>query len=383
MIIDMVVLLVDLGSGPHDAWAQTLLLARSLHSRGDSCLLLCPEGSDLAEQATALNLPVRTLRLPTTSLSLWLLLRKLVSEHNITIIHTLDETALLAAAFLRHKQGMPLVHSLHLLGKKRSRWGQWAIKQVDSFVDTGYGIDALRAENGDADSGGPDLSRIKTILPSLPLQGADACPPRQERHDGRFIFVSAGHLTPEADWNALLQAIAYLQNMDVNIPPWEVRILGEGPLFDDVLASAELLGVQSRISLLGRQNWRDFLPTADAVVIPAASGPGNVPLILAAWQCGLPVACTALPAHQALGADKVSLLLTPPSNAVALAGSMLRLMQDAEKCQAIARGGQLAFSAFAPSRMADAYATLYTDVTNRVALLQGDTPSKRSMPPGL
>lgn len=310
-------------------------------------------------------------------------LRALVGGHDITLLHTFDEMALLAAAMLRHKQGVPLIHTLSLLGEKRSRWRQWALKQVDAFVDTGYGLDALRAEVGDVNNGGPDLSRMKVILPSLSHQGAEACPPQQVRHDGRFIFVGAGHLTPEYDWNALLQAVAYLQNMDIELPPWEVRILGDGPLFGDLLSTAELLGVHARISLLGRQDWRDFLPTADAVIISSASGQGNVPLVLGAWQCGLPVACTALPAHQALGEDKVSLLLSPPSNAVALAGAMLRLMQDSEKRMALARAGQQVVAAFAPERMTDAYIALYTDVGNRVSLVKGDTPSKRSMPPGL
>lgn len=226
------------------------------------------------------------------------------------------------------------------------------------LADTGIGPAALAGVEVDA-------ARIRVVPPAV----ADLQAPsrRRERGDGRFIFLAAGPLTPDKDWHSLLQAMAYLQNMAIDLPEWEVRVAGGGPLFSELLESAEKLGVERRLSLLGPQDRRDFLPDADAVVAASSSGGGDAPLVLDAWACGVPVACTSLPPHLAMGEEKVSLLLSPPANSVALAGSMLRLMQEPGTRIRLAEGGRTALERFRPELVAEAYDALYEEAAVRFA----------------
>lgn len=357
----MSLLLLDLCSGSPDHWNQTLLLARALQTAGifspgetDAILLACPQDSPLAVAANSLDIPLVELENGKPGPALWWTLRRVLRERRVTLVHTFDPDALFMGALLRRRHsGLRLVHSVQTGYAPKNKLGDWAARQADAMI---FSSSALLDQAG---SPNIDPARRHVILPARDANRAVSPARRRADGDGRFVLLAVGDLVPAKDMRALLQAMAYLQNMAIDLPPWEVRIIGQGLMFHDLLDNAEKLGVQGRLALLGAQDRACFLPDADAVISACREGEGDVPLMLDAWAFGLPMACSALQAHREVGEDKVSLLLSPPGNPVALAGSMLRLMQEPQTCARLAEGGKQALARFRPERMMEEHAAVY------------------------
>lgn len=362
-------LLLHLDCAASDEAEQVLLLACALRDAGHKALLACPRHSPLAAAAHRAGLPLVELKSHGAGPALAWTLHRLIQEHDVSLLHTLDLSALTLAALLhRHHRQMRLVHTLFIAPDTGKKLRGWSIQQLDVVVCAGTELAGLAHANGVPDA------KIRVILPAArPAERGGArsgflrAPARE-----RFIFVAAGALTQAADHAALIQAMAYLQTMGIeDLPAWEVRIVGEGPLFDSLLESAGKLGVQDRLSLIGGQDRRVFLEAADAAICCDSAGRGSVSVILDAWSCGVPVACTALAAHRDLGEDKTSVLFSPPANPVALAGSMLRLMQESSLRARLIAGGHAALENFRPSRLGEEYAAVYAEVLNAGAPVSG------------
>lgn len=356
-------LLLHLGSTASDETEQVLLLARALRDAGHEALLACPWRSPLAAGARKADLPLVELKHSGSALALMWSLHRLIRRHGVRLLHTLDPGALTRAALLRRRhRELHLVHTLFTAPENGKKLRTRSIQQLDAVVCAGTELAGLAHANGVPDA------KIRVILPAA----RPAAPDRAHagfisaHQNGRFIFVAAGALTPAADHAGLIQSMAYLQTMGIeDLPEWEVRIVGEGPLFDSLLESADKLGVRDRLSLIGGQDRRVFLEAADAALCCDSAGRGGVSVILDAWSCGVPVACTALAAHRDLGEDKTSLLLSSPANPVALAGSMLRLMQEPALREKLVTGGHAALEGFRPFRLGAEYAALYDEVLNQ------------------
>lgn len=355
----MSLLLLHLGSTASDEAEQTLLLARALRDAGHEALLACPRHSPLSAAARQAELPL--VELKNTGLPLVWTLYHLIRQRDVRLLHTLDPGALGWAALLRrHFHDLRLVHTLFTAPENGKKLRGRSIQQLEAVVCAGTELAGLAHANGVPDA------KIRVILPAArPAAPGGAHGILNAHPRERFIFVAAGALTQAADHAGLIQAMAYLQTMGIeDLPQWEVRIVGEGPLFDSLLESAGKLGVQDRLSLIGGQDRRVFLETADAALCCDSEGRGSVSVILDAWSCGVPVACTALAAHRDLGEDKTSVLLSSPANPVALAGAMLRLMQEPALRERLIAGGHAALEGFRPSRLGAEYAALYDEVLN-------------------
>ena len=367
----MSMLLLHLGSAASDDAEQTLLLARALRDTGHEALLACPRHSPLSTAARQAELPL--VELKNAGLPLVWTLYRLIRQRDVRLLHTLDPGALAWAALLRrHYRELRLVHTLFTAPENGKKLRGRSIQQLDAVVCAGTELAGLAHANGVPDA------KIRVILPAArPAAPGRACSAFLDAHPReRFIFVAAGALTPAADHAGLIQAMAYLQTMGIeDLPQWEVRIVGEGPLFDSLLESAGKLGVLDRLSLIGGQDRRVFLEAADAALCCDSEGRGSVSVILDAWSCGVPVACTALAAHRDLGEDKTSVLLSSPANPVALAGAMLRLMQEPSLRERLVAGGHAALEGFRPSRLGAEYAALYDEVLNAGAPVPSAGPS--------
>ena len=358
----MSVLLVHLGFAASDEGEQTLLLARALRDAGREALLACPQESPLAVAANDADLPLVELENADPGLSLGWTLNRLVRERGVRLIHTLEPRVLTTVALLRRRRReLRFVHTVLAASDKGKRLRGWSVRQIDALVCAGTDVAAL------ARAGGVEDTKIRVILPAArpPLPVGVPVGFVGGRSNDRFIFVAAGPLNPAADHASLLQAMACVQTMSIDdLPEWEVRIVGEGPLFGALLDSAEKLGVRDRLSLIGGQDRRVFLGAADAAVCCDVAGRNGVSVMLDAWNLGVPVACTTLEAHRDLGEDKISVLFSPPTNPVALAGSMLRLMQESALRERLVAGGRAALERFRPVRLGAEYAALYDELLN-------------------
>jgi glycosyltransferase involved in cell wall biosynthesis len=357
----MSVLLVDLCSGSRFDWEQTLLLADALQhhahrASGEAILLACPRGSVLAAEAKNLDLPLAELPTAKAGFSLWRALGGLIRARGVSVLHSMDACSLTICSCLRRRfPSLRFIHTMRHPVDPKSSSQRWKIRQTDRLVFPSSGLREHSASTA------PD--RVRVILPAWrPVSPRGDRPERPRAAGARFIFVAVGPLLPGTDTLILLRAMAYLQDMDMNLPPWEVRVVSHGPLSAELLDIAASLKVLDRLVLLGAQDFHLIMPDGDAVVCPDTQGAGAVFAVLTAWAYGIPVACSAVPAYCEIGEDKKSLLLSPPANPAAFAGAMLRLMQEPDTRGRLRQGGEEALRSFRPERMAGEYALLYREV---------------------
>jgi len=222
----MRVLLLDLGLELRGGQRQVYYLARALARTPDmEPLVACPRTGKLAELLRDEGLPV--LGLPGRSPANPLLLRWMgqrLRDFPPDIVHTHDANAATVGAFykLLHS-GTLLIHSRRVSYPLRRGLRSWKYRIADAVVGVsreiadgmiGAGIPASRVS---AIHSGIDPSRYR---------------PREARQDGGFLFQSIGAFTPQKGYSVLVRAMAELRKR--SLPPWAVRIVGDGPLLDPI-----------------------------------------------------------------------------------------------------------------------------------------------------
>ena len=235
----MRVLLLDLGLELRGGQRQVYYLARALARTPDmEPLVACPRTGKLAELLRDEGLPV--LGLPGRSPANLLLLRWMgqrLRDFPPDIVHTHDANAATVGAFykLLHS-GTLLIHSRRVSYPLRRGLRSWKYRIADAVVGVsreiadgmiGAGIPASRVS---AIHSGIDPSRYR---------------PHEARQDGGFLFQSIGAFTPQKGYSVLVRAMAELRKR--SLPPWAVRIVGDGPLLDPIREEARTLGVDARV----------------------------------------------------------------------------------------------------------------------------------------
>ena len=129
-----------------------------------------------------------------------------------------------------------------------------------------------------------------------------------------------------------------------SLPPWAVRIVGDGPLLDPIKEEARTLGVDALLALPGRRDSVDMLPDCDALVVPSVDGEGSSGAIKEGWVTGVPVICSALTSNQELVRGDENGLLAAVGDPVSLADAMAESRSVLE---------------FTDTRMAEQYMDLY------------------------
>lgn len=324
-------LLTDLSVHWGDTQRQILALARALREGGVfSPCVCCPHDAPLAEAvrqampspATALP-PLPLLPLPSTRpgspRSLFRLWRRQTGQRPL-LFHSFSETALQLGrhlARLRRAENTLHLHSRHTPPVPSSRdLRLW--RQADGILCANAVIRNALATAGIA----PE--KLEVIHPALDTR---TFPQQLPRHDGRFVFMTLEPLEEGGGVDILLKAMAALWQRH-DLPPWEVRVIGQGSRFAALLEEARALGVDARLALLGPQALEEVLPPGDAMLTTCTLPQGNWRALAGAWSCGLPLICTATSGNRELLGSNDAALTVPPGDPQALAAAMIRLMRE-------------------------------------------------------
>lgn len=143
----------------------------------------------------------------------------------------------------------------------------------------------------------------------------------------RFVFGMAESLLPDSGALLVVRAMAALWQHE-DIPPWEVRMFGDGPRFAEIMAEAEKLGALARLSLLGDQPLADVAALCDAWLAPGASQDELPAALWAGSASGLPLACSDSPLHRERIWNPDAAIFASFANPQEMARAMLRLMRD-------------------------------------------------------
>ncbi|HET9221027.1 MAG TPA: glycosyltransferase family 4 protein [Roseiflexaceae bacterium] len=150
------------------------------------------------------------------------------------------------------------------------------------------------------------------------------------------LILSVGRLVEKKGFPDLLLALGQLKRRGRS---FRCAIYGEGPLYGELTAMIERLGLHDDVALPGAVAQRDLIPVfqqADIFALaPFVTEDGDrdgVPNVLVeAMACGLPVVSTAVSGIPELVADDRNGLLVAPHSPEALADALAALIDDRER----------------------------------------------------
>jgi glycosyltransferase involved in cell wall biosynthesis len=156
--------------------------------------------------------------------------------------------------------------------------------------------------------------------------------------NGAFRIACVGRLIFNKGPQFLIEAAPQILEAR---PEAEFVLVGDGPLRTRLEERARELSISQRVKFLGtRSDVAAILQGCDLLVRPSLLE--GMPLaILEAMACGLPVVATPISGSAELVRDGENGLLVPPADPGALAGAILRLMEDEPLRAAQGRRGRL------------------------------------------
>lgn len=339
---------------------QTLAIASALAREGWDAHIVCRASCRLAPMAKALSLPVHAFpdeggkSLPMA----WRLLRAIRAEEKKNgaphLVHACDPTAsqLVSLAWKLNKK-LRIVHTrrVPIMEANHKAVRCYQVPQAKIITDSLAGKIALRLS-------GLDPHLLHTITCGIDPSGR---PTRKDRHDGRFVFGMTGELMPQRGHSQLFEALPLLEN-NSGLPPWEVRILGEGPNFSAFFAEAEQKNITGRLAFLNGTDPDAELARCDALVLPAPEGESYLPLILQGWAAEVPVITVNRLDHAEVLQDETNCLFVHPSDMEGLAKQMARLAKDESLREKLVEGGKASLARFSLRTTVTEHKRLYRDI---------------------
>lgn len=158
--------------------------------------------------------------------------------------------------------------------------------------------------------------------------------PRRPRPPGPATVVSVGRLRAPKDFLTLVRAAAKLEPGS-----FRLRIAGDGPDRERLVAEIDRLGLAAAVDLLGTQpDVGSLLDAADVFVLSSTSE--GLPMsVLEAMAAGLPVVASAVGGVPEL-VDGETGALVPPADPGALAAALARLAAEPQLRERLGAAGR-------------------------------------------
>ena len=182
-----------------------------------------------------------------------------------------------------------------------------------------------------------------------------------------FLLLAVGSLSRQKAYPDLLLALSIIKekeknkNIEIEKDDWQLVIAGSGPLKKELLALSAELGLEQKVTFLGR---RDDVPglmaAADALVL-SSRWEGLPGVVLEAMASELPVVATAAGGTPELVVDGKTGFLVPPADPRQLANALEQLLRlpHRELAEMGRAGRSRVEEHFTVTKMARAYQNLY------------------------
>lgn len=185
------------------------------------------------------------------------------------------------------------------------------------------------------------------------------------RNSHEFRVVAVARLIERKNPTALLAAFARGRVRNASLV-----YVGEGHLFEDLVAQAERLGLAGSVvftGLVGREDVYARLFEADLYVSPSR-GEGLPVAVLEAMACRRPVILSDIPPHREIVGDADFIPLVPPDDVDGLAREIKRFerMSPDERAQIGRRCRELVQGRFSLDAMHRSYGQIYEQVKSQV-----------------
>ena len=279
-------------------------------------------GREMLDQVGARGVDIRFLGMrksPAGLMAATRTLSQLIRAEGIEIVHAHMPHAVLVASATRllHGVSVPIVHTSH------NSWFAPSLAMPLWLTRRWRDVDILLAP-GQHET----LNAARTVVIPNGIQFvAPTIPRRLDRTGPVLLFV--GRLTEQKNPAALVDAFATLHRSGI-APGATLRIIGDGPLRQDLIRQVSRLGLADVIHLPGlRSDIANHLADADLFVL--SSRFEGLPLaVLEAGAAGLPVVAPPVGALPWLLADRCG-FLAKPENLAATLGEVLANRAEAAR----------------------------------------------------
>lgn len=329
-------------------------LVLALHREGHAVTVACSVSGSLAEALEAARIPVRPLLgkivKRRVSLRYALELRKILGRESFDLLHAHVYSSAAASALATAGTGVPLVVTEHTealwQGMSGRLFSSWMYRRVSRVIAVSS---AIRRRLIERDHVPP--ARINVVPNSVPPArdaDGDTLSLPAEFGDGPLIGMIA-RLQPEKGVTSFLKAAAHVAK---ELPAARFVVVGDGPLWKEMLGLAEVLGVRERVLFLGfRPDAQALIELMDVVAVPSVSE-GTPLVVLEAMAAGTPVVASrvgGIPDQICHGREGI---LVPPGDPRALADALLVLLRSPELARSVGEAGRLrAGTEFSHERM--------------------------------
>lgn len=320
-----------------------------LSQRQVHCDMLCASAEQQRPKSLSLNKYARILCVPTwkkvaaTMLAPAMIyrLRKIRKEYDIIHIHHPDPMACLAL-FLSGYKGPVVLHwhsdilKQKMLLKLYDPLQKWLLRRAEVIVGT---TPVYVRES-------PFLEEIQYKVTSIPI-GVDKMKPIPERveqvkekYAGKKIIFSLGRLVEYKGYEYLIRAARQLTD------DYVILIGGKGPLWENLQALINELGVADKVKLLGfidDQHLPDYFGACDLFCLSSIWKTEAFGIVqIEAMSCGKPVIAMNIPESGVnwVNMDRFSGINVKPGDAEALAEAIATVLSNSHLYERLSQGAR-------------------------------------------
>ena len=174
------------------------------------------------------------------------------------------------------------------------------------------------------------------------------------------VVVAAARLHPEKGHDVLLAAF---ERVVARRPDWVLRIYGEGFLEPAIRADVERRGLSQHVELRGLSDRLDEELVEASVLVLSSTTEAFGMVLVEAMSHGLAVVSTACAGPRDIITSGVDGLLVPVGDVEALAGALLRVIEDESERRRLAEAGIDRVTAYSPERVGAQWLALLDDLT--------------------
>jgi len=335
-----------------------LLLLPALRERGhDVRLVMLHEGepgaAELADRLDHAGVPVERMRMRASidPLVLGKLVRS-IRRARPDVVHThlvhADFHGLPAARLARVPLAVSTKHGFNPFRNRRTF--ATADRTIARLADVHVAISAGLARYL-AESEGFDASVFEVVHYGIEPGPPPPAPPGEPR------LAIVGRLIPIKGHEVLLEAVRLSRD---EVPGLSLEIAGDGPLDAQLRATVTRLGLDDRVTFLGRVAVPGPVYERAEIVVVPSFGEGFGMVALEAMERGRAVIASDVGGLPEIVAAGETGLVVPSGDPATLAETIVELARDPARTQALgAAGRERALSAFSQARCTERTETLY------------------------
>ena len=355
---------------------QLLYLAAALRARGHRNTVVCRGGSPLEAEAKRQGFAVESLPylMEWDPLSAWKL-RRLARRALRPVLHAHTAHAAALAGLAASWGGLPWVAHRRVDFELSG-----ALSRRLKYDRAGRVVAVSRAIAGILERSGVPAARIAVVPDGLPVGaqerewagGAEEVfspASAQEKTHLRWQLAQRFGVAESDAWVGNLAALVPHKDHDTLLaaallvlqkrPQTTFLIAGQGPEQERLVKQIKRMGLTGKVFILGQVADPAPLLRALDLFVLSSWGEGMGSVLLEAAACGLPIAATTAGGIPEIVSDGSSGLLVPPRDPEALAGAILRLLEDGALARRLADRARAGLPEFGLERMAVQMEELY------------------------